>query len=73
MQAVVAKTGHDMKGSRESSVWEYIDGDDVLLGHGSAALSGWTRPLDPIFPPTLQRLLSGDNNIKLSSLASMYS
>jgi hypothetical protein len=29
MQAVVAKTGHDMKGSSESSVWEYIDGDDV--------------------------------------------
>jgi hypothetical protein len=71
MQAVVAKTGHDMKGSRESSVWEYIDGDDVLLGYGSAALSGWTRPLDPIFPPTLRRLSSGDNNMKLSSLASL--
>ena len=28
LQAVVAKTGHDMRGSRESSVWEYIDGDD---------------------------------------------
>ena len=71
MQAVVAKTGHDMKGSRESSVWEYIDGDDVLLGHGSAALSGWPRPLDPIYPPTLNRISSGDNAIKLSSLSSL--
>lgn len=71
MQAVVAKTGHDMKGSRESSVWEYIDGDDVLLGYGSAALSGWTRPLDPIFPPTLLRILSEDNRKKFSTLSSL--
>lgn len=71
MQAVVAKTGHDMKGSRESSVWEYIDGDDVLLGYGSAALSGWTRPLDPVYPPTLQRIINEDNRLKFSSLASL--
>ena len=71
MQAVVAKTGHDMKGSRESSVWEYIDGDDVLLGHGSAALSGWSRPLDPIYPPTLNRISFGVNVMKLSSLSSI--
>lgn len=71
MQAVVAKTGHDMKGSRESSVWEYIDGDDVLLGHGSAALSGWPRPIDPIHPPTTNRISSGDNATKLSSLSSL--
>lgn len=56
LRAVVAETGHDMKGSRESSGWECIDGDDVLRGHGSAALSGWSRPLDPFYPP--QKLLS---------------
>jgi hypothetical protein len=60
-----------MKGFRESSVWEYLDGDDVLLGHGSAALSGWPRSLDPVYPPTLNRILSGDNAIKISSLSSL--
>jgi hypothetical protein len=71
VRAVVAKTGHDMKGSRESSVWEYIDGDDVLLEYGSAALSGWKRPLDPIFPPTLKRIMNEENRMKFSGLASL--
>jgi hypothetical protein len=55
----------------KSSVWEYIDGDDVLLGYGSAALSGWKRPLDPIFPPTLKRIMNEENRMKFSGLASL--
>lgn len=71
MQAVVAKTGHDMRGSRESSVWEYIDGDNVLLGHGSAALAGWSRPNEPILPPTLKRVLDENTKAKFNSLSSI--
>ena len=36
----IAKTGRDMKGSRESSAWEYINGDNAFLGYGSVALLG---------------------------------
>lgn len=71
MQAVVSKTGHDMKGSRESSVWEYIDGDDVLLGYGSAALAGWEHPLNPVYPLTLRRVMNESNQIKLNTLSSI--
>ena len=35
MQSAVAKTGHDMRGSRESTEREYRDGDDVLSGEES--------------------------------------
>jgi hypothetical protein len=71
MQAVVSKTGHDMKGARESSVWEYIDGDDVLLGYGSAALAAWPHPENPVYPPTLRRIFDDSNQIKLNSLCSI--
>lgn len=71
LQAVVAKTGHDMRGSRESSVWEYIDGDDYLLGQGSAALAGWEHPENPVYPPTLKHILNEDNAIKFENLCSL--
>jgi hypothetical protein len=48
MQEVVAKTGHDMRGARESTVWEYMDRDDLLLCYGSAALAGWSNPYSQI-------------------------
>ena len=51
MQSVALKTGHDMRGARESAVWEYIDGDDLLLSHASVALAGWPNPTSPIYPP----------------------
>ena len=41
MQEVVAKTGHDMRGARVLTVWEYMDGDNPLLSYGSA---GWVNP-----------------------------
>ena len=71
LQAVVAKTGHDMRGSRESSVWEYIDGDDYLLGQGSAALAGWEHPENPVYPPTLKHVLNEGNAIKFENLCSL--
>jgi hypothetical protein len=68
LQSVVAKTGHDMRGSRDSTVWEYLDGDDVLLGQGSAALAGWPNPCRPVYPPTLRNLINEENDSKFDKL-----
>ena len=71
MQSVVLKTGHDMRGARESAVWEYIDGDDFLLGHASAALAGWPNPTSPIHPPSLTCVINETNRGKFKALLSM--
>jgi hypothetical protein len=60
MQEVVAKTGHDMRGARESAVRECMNGDDLLLSYGSAALAGWVNPYNQIYPPTLRIVISDD-------------
>ena len=71
MQSVVLKTGHDMRGARESAVWEYIDGDDFLLGHASAALAGWPNPTSPIHPPSLTCVMNETNRGKFKAILSM--
>jgi hypothetical protein len=72
MQEVVAKTGHDMRGARESTVWEYMDGDDLLLCYGSAALAGWSNPYNQVFPPTLRTVITDDTlKLKFSNLSSL--
>ena len=71
MQSVVLKTGHDMRGARESAVWEYIDGDDFLLGHASAALAGWPNPTSPIYTPSLSCVMNETNRGKFKAVLSM--
>lgn len=72
IQEVVAKTGHDMKGTRESTVWEYMDGDDLLLRYGSTALAGWANPYNRVYPPTLRRvILDEETKSKFESLSSI--
>jgi hypothetical protein len=72
MQEVVAKTGHDMRGARESTVWEYMDDDDLLLCYGSAALARWSNPYNEVFPPTLRTVITDDTlKLKFSNLSSL--
>jgi hypothetical protein len=72
MQEVVEKTGHDMRGARESTVSKYMDGDDLLLCYGSAALAGWSNPCNQVFPPTLRTVITDDTLIlKFSNLSSL--
>ena len=73
IQEVVAKTGYDMRGARESAVWECMNGDDLLLSYGSAALAGWANPYNQVYPPTLRKVISDDTvKFKLSKLSSGY-
>ena len=71
MQAVVAKVGHDMRGSREPSVWEYMDGDDLFLEDGTSALAGWVNPYNHVYPPTLEGIIDIENTGKFNSLCSL--
>ena len=70
MPRVVTKTGHDMKGCRESTVWEQMDGDDVLLSYASAALAGSEKPFNQVHPPTLTKVTTDDRmRTKLENLS----
>lgn len=73
LQEVVAKTRHDMRGSRDSTVWEYMDEDHLLLSDGSAALAGWPNPYNNVFPPKLTRVLTSEFlKVKLEKLTSLF-
>ena len=70
IQEVVAKTGYDMRRARESAVWECMNGDDLLLSYGSAALAGWANPYNQVYPPTLRKVISDDTlKLKISNLS----